>query len=203
MTVHPTANVSPESEIGEGTRIWQHVQVRERARIGRNCIIGKGVYIDSGVTIGDNVKIQNYASVYRGATVEDGVFLGPYSCLTNDKLPRAITPAGALKGEGDWEVSPTHIKYGASVGTGAIVLPGVVVGRWALVGAGAVVVRDVLDHGLVVGNPSRLIGFVCRCGRRLQALEKGTGVTLFCTTCDERFDELVEQYSKLIAGSSL
>ena len=166
--IHPTAEVSPLATIGEGTRIWHQVQVRERARIGQSCIIGKGVYIDFDVVIGDRVKIQNGASVYHGVTIEDGVFIGPHACLTNDKLPRAITPDGELKRDADWEVGKILVRYGASIGAGAIILPGVTVGRFALVGAGAVVTRDVAAQALVVGNPARPVGFVCMCGHRLK-----------------------------------
>ena len=165
--VHPTADVSPEADIGAGTSIWHRAQIREGARIGQRCIIGKDVYIDAGVTIGDNVKIQNSALVYHGATLEDGVFLGPQACLTNDKYPRAITPEGALKSADDWTVGPILIRYGASIGAGALILPDVTVGRFAMVAAGAVVAHDVPDHTLVIGVPARSAGYVCRCGRRL------------------------------------
>ena len=167
VRIHTTAEVSPRAQIGEGTRIWRQAQVREGARIGRGCIIGKGVYIGVDVLIGDRVKIQNNASIYHGVTIEDGVFIGPHVCLTNDKLPRAITPDGQLKRDADWEVGPILIRYGASIGAGAIILPGVTVGRFALVGAGSVVTRDVVAHGLVVGNPAELVGFACACGHRL------------------------------------
>jgi UDP-2-acetamido-3-amino-2,3-dideoxy-glucuronate N-acetyltransferase len=140
--------------------------------IGESCIIGKGVYIDFDVVIGSWVKVQNGASIYHGATIEDGVFIGPHACLTNDKHPRAITPEGLLKGGADWEVSRTVVLYGASIGAGAIILPGITIGRFALVGAGAVVTRDVSAHGLVVGNPARLIGRVCACGHRLEGVEQ-------------------------------
>ena len=154
---HPTAEASPRATIGQDTRIWHQAQVREGVRIGDQCIIGKGVYIDFNVVIGDRVKIQNYASVYHGATIEDGVFIGPYVCLTNDKRPRAITPNGELKTDDDWEVGATRVRYGASIGAGAIILPGVTIGRGAQVGAGAVVTRDVPDRAVVVGNPARLL----------------------------------------------
>lgn len=179
--IHPTAHIEPGASIGEGTRIWLHVQVRKDARIGRNCIIGKDVFIDTGVSIGDSVKIQNRVSVYRGVTVEDGVFIGPHVAFTNDKYPRAITPDGRLKGDDDWEVVPTLVQYGAALGAGSVILPGVTVGRWATVAAGAVVTRDVPDHGLVAGNPARLIGYVCRCGRPLRQQPDDAWR---CPTCD-------------------
>jgi UDP-2-acetamido-3-amino-2,3-dideoxy-glucuronate N-acetyltransferase len=165
--VHPTSDVSPEAQIGAGSTIWHRAQVREGARIGKNCIVGKDAYVDAGVTIGDNVKIQNSALVYHGATVEDGVFLGPQACLTNDTFPRAITPGGKLKSVDDWTVGPILVRFGASIGAGALILPDVTVGRFAMVAAGAVVAEDVPDYGLVMGVPARLAGYVCACGHRL------------------------------------
>lgn len=165
--VHETAQISPQAKIGSGTRLWHFCQVREGAILGRNCIVGKGTYIDTDVKIGDNVKIQNSCLVYHGATIENGVFLGPGVILTNDKQPRAITPDGTLKGDADWTVGPILVCEGASVGAGSIVLPDVTIGRFAMVGAGSVVTRDVPVNGLVYGNPARLQGFVCPCGRRL------------------------------------
>lgn len=182
--VHPTADVSPQATVGPGTRIWHQAQVREGARIGANCIVGKGVYIDFDVRIGSNVKIQNGVGVYHGVALEDGVFLGPGVILTNDKLPRAINPDGSLKADADWEVSPILIRRGASIGAGAVVLPGVTVGEFAMVGAGTVVTHDVPDHGLVYGNPGRLRGYVCRCGRLLTELENAQWK---CEVCDESF----------------
>ena len=166
--IHETAEVSPEAKIGEGTKIWHQSQVRERAVIGENCILGKGVYIDFGVKIGSSVKIQNYVSVFHGVTIEDGVFLGPNVCLSNDKYPRAVNPDGSLKKDSDWKVSEVLVKKGASIGAGAVVLPGITVGRWAMVGAGSVVTKDVPSHGLVYGNPAKLKGFVCKCGKRVE-----------------------------------
>ena len=182
--VHPSAEVSDQAAIGPGTRIWHQAQVRERARLGANCIVGKGAYIDFDVSIGDNVKVQNGVYVYHGVTVEDGVFLGPGVILTNDKLPRAINPDGSLKSDDDWEVSSTLIGRGASIGAGGVVLPGVTVGEFAMVGAGAVVTRDVPAHGLVYGNPARSHGYVCRCGRPLQALKNGQWK---CEVCNELY----------------
>lgn len=182
--IHATAEVSSEAAIGEGTRIWHQAQVRPGAHIGRECIIGKGVYIDFDVVIGDRCKLQNGVFVYHGATLEEGVFLGPGVMLLNDKNPRAITPDGNLKTDADWQVSPTYIGYGAGIGGGAVILPGVSVGRWAIVGSGAVVTRNVPDYGLVYGNPARLAGFVCPCGQRLVfKQETTTEVQLQCLQC--------------------
>jgi acetyltransferase-like isoleucine patch superfamily enzyme len=160
VRIHPSAEVSDLAEIGPGTRIWNHCQVRENARLGQNCILSKDVYVDSGVQIGNNVKIQNGISVYHGVTLEDGVFCGPHMVFTNDRYPRAINPDGSLKSADDWVLGETRVKTGAAIGAGAIIVCGVTIGRWALIGSGAVVTRDVPDYGLVYGNPARLRGFV-------------------------------------------
>lgn len=165
--IHRTAEVAPTATVGDGTQIWNEAQVRDGARIGTECVIGKGVFVDLAVVVGDRVKLENRVSVFKGARISDGVFIGPHSSLLNDKLPRAVTPEGALKGPDDWVVSGVTVAEGASVGGGCTVLPGVTVGRFAMIGAGSVVTRDVPDHGLVVGNPARMIGFVCECGARL------------------------------------
>ena len=138
------------------------------AVIGENCILSKGVYVDAGVRIGNNVKIQNGISVYHGVTLEDGVFCGPHCVFTNDRQPRAINPDGTLKSADDWVVSETLVKTGASIGAHATIVCGTTIGRWAMIGAGSVVTRDVPDYGLVYGNPARLHGFVCACGEKLE-----------------------------------
>ena len=119
------------------------------------------------MVIGDRVKIQNAALIYHGVTVDDGVFIGPNAILTNDRFPRSITAGGDLARGDDWVVSPIRLRTGASIGAGAVVVAGLDVGRFATVGAGAVVTRDVPDHALVVGNPARRLGWVCACGQRL------------------------------------
>ena len=182
--IHPSAEVSPDASIGEGSRIWHQAQVRERARIGRNCSLGKGVYVDFGVVIGDNVKIQNGCFVYHGATLEEGVFLGPGVILTNDKSPRAINPDGSLKTDADWQVGKILVKKGASLGAGVTVLPDVVIGTFAMIGAGALVTRDVPAHGLMMGSPARLTGFVCFCGGRLSGGQRnGDAMMTVCDRC--------------------
>lgn len=187
--VHPTAEVSPDAHVGAGTRIWRQAHVREYAHIGETCNIGKGVYIDARVRIGSNVKIQNHVSVFEGVTLEDGVFIGPHVCFTNDLLPRAITPDGRLKSADEWEITPTLVKYGASIGAGSIIICGITIGEFALVGAGSVVTRDVSPHALVFGNPAHPHGYVCRCARRLTNVHQGGGRLIgWCEGCqEERF----------------
>jgi UDP-2-acetamido-3-amino-2,3-dideoxy-glucuronate N-acetyltransferase len=169
--IHPSAEVSARAQIGEGSKIWHQAQIREGAQIGKNCIIGKGVYIDTGVMVGDNVKIQNYSSVFHGVILEDGVFVGPHVCFTNDLVPRAINPDGSLKAADDWVLVGTRICQGASLGANSTILCGVTIGAWALVGAGSVITSSVPAHGLVWGNPAWLRGFVCMCGQRLSVKE--------------------------------
>ncbi len=184
--VHPTAEVSNEAQIGAGTKIWRQAHIREHAHIGETCNIGKGVYIDARVRIGSCVKIQNHASIFEGVTLEDGVFVGPHVCFTNDLIPRAITPEGKLKRADEWEITPTLVQYGASIGAGAIILCGITIGSFALIGAGAVVTRDVSPHALVFGNPAHLHGYVCRCARRLTNVRMQDHELLgWCETCGQ------------------
>ncbi len=178
--VHPTAEVADDARIGAGTKLWNEVQVRPGASVGAECIIGKGVYIDFDVSLGDRCKVQNYSCLYHGVTLEDGVFIGPNVVFTNDSHPRAIGPDGALKGDADWKVGHSLVRYGASIGSGAVILPGVTIGRWALVAAGAVVTKDVLDHGLVAGVPASHVGWACLCARPLD-----DGLT--CPGCGSSF----------------
>jgi UDP-2-acetamido-3-amino-2,3-dideoxy-glucuronate N-acetyltransferase len=200
VRVHPTAEVSDLAEIGPGTSIWNHCQVRENVRIGSGCILSKDVYVDAGVQIGNNVKIQNGISVYHGVTLEDGVFCGPHCVFTNDKLPRAINVDGSLKSGDDWALNKTLVRTGAAIGAGAVIVCGVTIGRWALIGSGAVVTRDVPDYGLVFGNPARLRGFVCPCGERLAPLAApvANGVPMACPKCHTEVVIPNAAYAKLV-----
>jgi len=178
--IHPTADVSKAAEIGDGTQIWHEAQVREGAHIGRHCRIGKGVYIDTNVRIGDNCKLQNRVSVYQGVTIGDRVFVGPHACFTNDLIPRAartdweehdLADRGA-----EWEIVPTLVEEGASIGANATILCGITIGASSMVGAGAVVTKDVPPYALVYGNPAEVHGYVCDCGRKLNA-------KMYCAHC--------------------
>ena len=198
IRIHPTAEVSENASIGDGTSIWHHCQIRPQAVIGENCNLGKGVYIDAGVNIGDNVKIQNYVSVYHGVRIESGVFLGPHVCFTNDLFPRAINPDGSLKAADDWVLSETLIRYGASIGANSTIRCGITVHPWGMVGAGSVVTHDVPAHALVFGNPARIHGFVCFCGRKL-VLESidGQAVTLKCNHCHQQITVPQSDWEKI------
>lgn len=158
--IHESAHVSDQADIGPDSKVWINSQIRERAKIGSNCIISKDTYIDFDVAIGDNVKIQNGVSVYHGVNIGNDVFVGPNAVFTNDYYPRASNP--------DWEVRETVLEDGCSVGANATIVCGHTLGRYCMVGAGSVVTKDVPPHALVVGNPARVIGYVCKCGERME-----------------------------------
>jgi len=154
--IHDTAIVEPGVELGNNTKIWHHAHVRRGARIGSNCVLGKGVYIDIGVIIGNRCKLQNRVSVYHGVTIEDDVFVGPHVTFTNDLFPRAFNQ--------EWETIPTLVKNGASISAGAVIVCGIELGKYCMIGAGAIVTKDVPNYALVYGNPAKIHGFVCKCG---------------------------------------
>lgn len=164
---HPTADVSKKAQIGENCKIWHQAQIREGAKVGKNCIIGKNVYIDFGVIIGDNCKIQNNCSIYHGVTIGNGVFVGPHVVFANDKMPRAINSDGSLKKDKDWKEGIIKVKDGASIGANSTILPNIAIGKFAMIGAGSVVTKDVADFALVYGNPARVHGRVDRLGKKI------------------------------------
>jgi UDP-2-acetamido-3-amino-2,3-dideoxy-glucuronate N-acetyltransferase len=173
--VHETAVVDEDVHIGEGTRVWHFVHVCRGAHVGARCVLGQNVYVGPGVRIGDGVRIQNNVSVYAGVVVEDDVFLGPSCVFTNVVRPRAFI-------EQKDAFAPTRVGRGATVGANATIVCGHHIGAYAMVGAGAVVTRDVPAHALVVGNPARQRGWVCRCGHTLG----GEGAVV-CMACALRY----------------
>jgi len=155
--VHPSAVIEDGAAIGAGTNIWHFAHVMTCASVGERCTIGKDVFVDTGVSVGNGCKIQNGVSIYAGVTVEDEVFIGPHVAFTNDRWPRAVSSS--------WEIEKTTLLHGSSIGANATIVCGTRVGTFAMVAAGAVVTHDVAAFELVMGNPARHGGWVCRCGR--------------------------------------
>ena len=163
--IDDTAIVHPLSTIGTNCKIWHFSHIREGVKLGNDCIVGDFVYIDKYVKIGSRVKIQNGCQIYQGVEIEDGVFIGPAVVFTNDKYPRAINSVGELSSETDWQIEATKVCFGASIGANSTILPGITIGKYAVVGAGSVVTKSVPEFTLVIGNPAKVAGYVCKCGR--------------------------------------
>ena len=172
--VHPTASVEDDVTVGKGTRVWHGAHLRVGACVGAGCNIGGKVFVGEGVVVGDGCKLINGAFLPAGVTLEDDVFVGPNVTFTNDLWPRADNPG--------WELVPTVVRRGASVGANATVICGREIGERATVGAGAVVTRAVEDHELVVGNPARRAGWMCDCGR-LASRDQDRPADLRCDRC--------------------
>lgn len=155
--------INDSDEVGAGTRIWAFAHVMKGARIGEKCNIGEGCYVEGGAVVGNGVTVKNGVAIWDRVLVEDHVFIGPYAVFTNDRIPRSHPDYRT--GPSGWE--PTVVRFGATIGANATIVCGTTLGRWSFVAAGAVVTRDVPDHGMVAGSPARRIGWACRCGRRL------------------------------------
>ncbi len=179
--VHESSFVDDGSEIGEGTKIWHFCHVMSRARIGRSCNIGQNVVVSPDVVIGDHVRIQNNVSVYTGVILEDDVFCGPSMVFTNVSNPRSHVSRKD-------EFRSTLVKRGATLGANSTIVCGHTIGRYAFIGAGAVVIKDVPDYALVVGNPGRITGWMCQCGVKLEsgAIAPETAVCVACRAAYQR-----------------
>ncbi len=175
--VHESSYIDEPCQIGAGTKIWHFSHIMQNAQIGENCNIGQNVVISPNVVLGSGVKIQNNVSVYSGVICEDDVFLGPSCVFTNVTNPRSFINRKD-------EFKTTLIKKGASIGANATIVCGNTIGRYALIGAGAVVTKDVPDYALIAGNPGRIIGYVCRCGERLEFNDQGQAK---CPTCGLKY----------------
>lgn len=182
--IHPKALVETEY-IGAGTLIWAFAHVMAGARIGKNCNIGDHCFIESRAVIGNNCTIKNGNMIWEGVTLEDGVFVGPHVFFTNDLRPRSprLPQAHQRYSEKRNWLRQTNIKRGAALGAGAVILAGLTVGEYSMVGAGAIVTRSVPPYALVKGNPARLGGWVCQCGYALR-FRSGSAT---CHECGLRF----------------
>ncbi len=189
--IHPSAEIEAGVEIGTGTRIWSEVHVRGPSRIGRDCILGEKSYVAYDVEIGDRVKINAFVYLCAGVRIDDGAMIAAGVVFTNDRFPRATTPdlARLLPSEPDESTGKTRVGAGATIGARAVIGPDLTIGRFAMVGMGSVVTRDVADHHLVVGQPARPIGLVCRCGRPLFHFDEGAmPAVLSCAECGSSLD---------------
>jgi acetyltransferase-like isoleucine patch superfamily enzyme len=184
-----SADVDPDCVIPESSTVWHLAQIRRGAVLGENVIVGRGAYIGAGVRIGANSKIQNFAMVYEPAELAAGVFIGPGVVLTNDRNPRATTPVGRRKTGRDWELVGVRIGEGASIGARAVCVAPVTIGAWAMVAAGAVVVKDVPPFALVVGVPARHVGWVGRAGFPLEVVA-GASDEFSCPETGTRYREI-------------
>ena len=174
--VHASSYVDEPVSIGEGTKIWHFCHVQSGAMIGKHCSLGQNVNVANNVKVGDGCKLQNNVSLYEGVELEDHVFCGPSCVFTNDLIPRAKYPKGSAA------YLKTLVKEGASIGANATIVCGHTVGRWALIGAGAVIADDVPDHALMLGVPARRKGWACECGAVL-------GADLTCESCSRAYTE--------------
>lgn len=158
-------SIGENTDIGINTIIDDFTVIGSECIIGNNCKIHHFTHIDNKVRIGNNCKIQDHVMIPHGVTLEDGVFIGPSVAFSNDKYPRSVTPDGVLKSAKDWNMVPTLLHKGASIGCGAVIVCGVTIGKWAMIGAGAVVTKDVPDYALVMGCPAKVVGEVDETGK--------------------------------------
>ncbi len=187
---HESSIVDPGSKIGKGTKIWHFCHLMSGIQIGEDCIIGQNAFIASGVIIGSNVKIQNNVSVYNGVILENDVFLGPSMVFTN-----VINPRSQINRKDEYQ--RTLVRQGATVGANATIVCGITLGKYAFIGAGAVVTKDVPDFGLMYGNPGQLMGWMCQCGERLDFVQHKPDHETICSNCKNAYrkinDSSIEQ----------
>lgn len=188
---HNTAEIQEGAKIGQGTKIWNNSQILKGAEIGKNCTIGHNCFIASRAKLGNGVKIESNTDVWDYVTLEDFVFIGPSAVFTNDLNPRAKYPKSKFPQYGKW--IPTLVKEGASIGANTTIICGKTIGNWAMVGAGAVVVDDVPDYGIVVGIPARLVGWMCECGNKLN-FQGGKAV---CKVCKRKYKKAGDKVSEI------
>ena len=183
MTLFHTKSLVESEHVGEGTRVWANAHVMHEAIVGRDCNVGEGAFVEAGARVGNNVTLKNHVCVWDGVVIEDDVFVGPHVAFTNDPFPRSPRMLQVRQRYSDrsrW-LKPTLVERGASIGANATVLPGVTIGAYSLIGAGAVVTRNVPAFALVIGSPARQVDDVCRCGQPLA----GNFHEVDCVACGE------------------
>ncbi len=189
---HKTAEVEEGAEIGEGTKIWQNSIIQKGAKVGNDCNIGHNCFLEAGVIIGNGVKIKSNTDVWNKVVLEDYVFVGPSAVFTNDLNPRSKYPKSKFPKYGKW--FPTLVKEGSSIGANATIVCGIQIGRWSLVGAGAVVTKDIPDYALALGVPARVTGWICECGNKI-SFKKESAI---CSVCARKYEKEGEEKISLI-----
>ena len=188
---HKTAEIQEGARIGQGTKIWHNCQVLKGAEIGDNCVIGHNCFIASKAKLGNGIKIESNTDVWDYVTLEDYVFVGPSAVFTNDKNPRAKYPKSKYPQYGKW--LPTLVKEGVTIGANATIVCGNTIGKWAMIGAGAVVAQDVPDYAIVVGIPAKIIGWVCECGNKLE-FKNDKAV---CKICKRKYKKIGDKVKEI------
>lgn len=178
--IHESSYADKGAKIGRGTKIWHFSHIMSGAVIGENCSIGQSCTIENRAVLGNRVKVQNNISVYGMVEIGDDVFLGPSMVFTNDINPRAPFPK-----KGNW--MPTKVMQGASIGANATILCGITIGKWALVGAGAVVTKNIPDYAIVMGNPARVSGYVCKCGKKMEGVDGNHAQSEYHCECGKKY----------------
>ena len=179
---HDKALVHPDAKIGEGTRIWANTNIQAGAIIGAGCNICDGSFVERGAVVGNHVTVKHYVSIFDGVTIEDEVFIGSNIAFINDRYPRSHRKDA-------WTLEKTLVKKGATIGTNAVIICGLTIGRYAFVAAGSVVTKDVPDHAVVLGNPARIKGYACCCGRPLNA-------KYFCAKCRRQYRKVRNSFEE-------
>lgn len=170
---HEKAMVHPDAKIGKGTRIWANTNIQAGAVIGEGCNICDGSFVEKGAVVGNHVTVKHYVSIFDGVTIEDDVFIGSNIAFINDRYPRSNR-------KDQWVLEKTLVKKGATLGTNAVIMCGITIGKYAFIGSGSVVTKNVLDHVIVYGNPAKFQGYACICGRKLDQYYR-------CNSCGKKF----------------